>query len=625
MQFNKILAMGAGNALEWYDFAVFGALADVIGENFFPFQAKEKNLMSSLCVFGSAFLMRPFGGVLLGYIGDTMGRKRALEISVALMLIPSILMGCLPPYEMWGLYSTILMILLRLLQGMAVGGELVGAFIFTIEATGGKDRGFWGAICKSSGIWGTALGMGFVAILRQLFSTSELIAWGWRIPFLSTVLVGGVGVYLRFYMEESLDFEKIKATQSLKSSPILAIFQKFWAEVFLIVLVVALWCVGYYTCFVWMAFYMTSLVGDDAVPDAWMLNFIMTVVLIFLLPVAGIAGDYMCRQTSHPDAGFRLVMIIGCALMGAFTIPAFLLINMRYWWTACLGQLLFAIGLACIGGNIPAFMTILFSTEVRYSGIGLAYNLANAIFAGTAPLIQTALVSYERSLGPISSLGPLYPSLYLVSISLLSFLSLLLLMPLVLARRKRLDEEDFKELLRTNRLGEDRPSTNKAASPYFWGADDNVSDVDYSRHSVVTVDMSSHSSTPLQSPPPRDRVVGSRKLAMPGEGRLTMKALTTDLNIINQTRTGSQEESETKPSSPTMLSMNPMKQSIVVNAALHTSPGKSGTIRPVASGAGVLSSTYKSAATSVQEQAVKKGSVGLSEPLKGPNNPAFVL
>eukprot|EP01041_Mallomonas_annulata_P013134 gene13134-27765_t len=348
MDVTKIMAMGAGNILEWYDFAVFGALADVIGEQFFPKREPQAALMLSLSVFGSAFLMRPFGGIFLGYIGDTIGRKRALEMSVVLMLIPSCLMGCLMPYESWGIYSTILMIALRLLQGAAVGGELVGAFIFTIEHTNGQNRGLWGALCKSSGIWGTATGMGVVAILRISLTKAELYAWGWRIPFLMTIIIGLLGIWLRRYLSESDDFIKLQESQNIQNSPIFKTIRNYWLEILCIILIASFWCVG-----------------------AWLINFLMMLILIFLLPIAGQTADILGIRLKDVDGGYRLVMMTGCILMLICGVPAFILINYHRWWSACMGQILFGIALACHGGNLPAVMVMLFPVDVRYTGIGI--------------------------------------------------------------------------------------------------------------------------------------------------------------------------------------------------------------------------------------------------------------
>lgn len=146
--------------------------------------------------------MRPLGGVVMGRIGDTVGRKKALEVSIALMLLPSFLIGCLPSFKQWGIKTTIFLIILRLMQGLAVGGELVGAYIYTIEATGGKDRGFWGAMCKASGNLGTTLGMGVAALLRCYLTRDALHNWGWRLPFLSGVIFGIVGIWLRSQLDD---------------------------------------------------------------------------------------------------------------------------------------------------------------------------------------------------------------------------------------------------------------------------------------------------------------------------------------------------------------------------------------------------------------------------------------
>lgn len=146
--------------------------------------------------------MRPLGGIVMGRIGDTVGRKKALEVSIALMLLPSFLIGCLPAYRNWGLKTTISLVILRLMQGLAVGGELVGAYVYTIEATGGKDRGFWGAMCKASGNLGTTLGMGIAALLRSYLSREALLKWGWRLPFLSGVIFGVVGIWLRSKLDD---------------------------------------------------------------------------------------------------------------------------------------------------------------------------------------------------------------------------------------------------------------------------------------------------------------------------------------------------------------------------------------------------------------------------------------
>jgi MFS family permease len=144
-----ICAIGVGNALEWFDFAIYGALADIIGLHFFPENAGQTALLASFSVYSSTFLMRPLGGIVMGYIGDNFGRKFALELSITLMIVPGFFMGCLPTFESVGYLATLLLILLRMMQGLAVGGEMIGAYIFTIEACEPTQKGLWGT-CGSS-------------------------------------------------------------------------------------------------------------------------------------------------------------------------------------------------------------------------------------------------------------------------------------------------------------------------------------------------------------------------------------------------------------------------------------------------------------------------------------------
>lgn len=145
MSFARLIcAIGVGNALEWFDFAIYGALADVIGYHFFPTDQASTALLASFSVYSSTFLMRPLGGIVMGYIGDNYGRKFALELSITLMVVPGFFMGCLPTFQSVGYLATVLLIGLRMMQGLAVGGEMIGAYIFTIEACEQTERGLWG-------------------------------------------------------------------------------------------------------------------------------------------------------------------------------------------------------------------------------------------------------------------------------------------------------------------------------------------------------------------------------------------------------------------------------------------------------------------------------------------------
>ncbi|CAM9813234.1 unnamed protein product, partial [Ectocarpus fasciculatus] len=430
----KICAVAIGTVLEYYDFAVFGSLVDVIGELFFPNTSKIYSLLASLSVFGSAFLMRPLGGLFLGIIGDTLGRQRALEISIMLMLLPSFFIGCLPPYEVAGIGATIALVVLRLLQGLAVGGEMVGAFVFTVESTGGDSPGYWGSLMKSTSLVGNALGLGIATVLRHVLSEEAFRSWGWRLPFFLGLGLAFVGLYLR--KQIVTDDAESKAgggaetageDHSFSCSGLLS----QWRELLLISAVVATWAVGYYTCFVWLVYFNSVLMygGEQVVENAWWINLGMTVVLIFLFPMGGALGDRLSAWsgvgsgTADPfnTNGFRLAMLAGAGLLVACSVPAFYLVAQREFWSVCAGQMLFAVALALYGGNMPVYLVYKFPPAARYTGVGLGYNIANAVFASSAAVVQTTL-----SMGDdVSDSKGLYPSLYLSAIAFFSFVTLL--------------------------------------------------------------------------------------------------------------------------------------------------------------------------------------------------------
>mmetsp|Transcript_12973 Transcript_12973/g.35912 ORF Transcript_12973/g.35912 Transcript_12973/m.35912 type:complete len:310 (+) Transcript_12973:109-1038(+) len=183
--FLTTLAGVAGNVLEWYDFAVFGFFGDVIGEVFFPPQAGHSQMVESFAVFGVAFLMRPLGGLVMGYIGDVYGRKKALVLSIFLMAFPTFAMGCLPSYQQVGPIAIGLLLITRMLQGLSVGGQLMSSLVFTLEGHDPSVWGLFGSFVMAAANFGTLLGNLAAFVMRGSLTDAQLASWGWRIPFLS--------------------------------------------------------------------------------------------------------------------------------------------------------------------------------------------------------------------------------------------------------------------------------------------------------------------------------------------------------------------------------------------------------------------------------------------------------
>lgn len=199
----KTIAGVAGNVLEWYDFAVFGFFSDVIGQVFFPpDQSEDLSVLESFAVFGGAFLMRPIGGLVIGCIGDIQGRKYALEISIFLMAIATTLMGCLPTYEMIGNPAILLLLLIRMLQGLSVGGQLMSSLVFTLEGHPHQRWGLYGSFVMAAANLGTLIGGIVAGALRSSLTEEQLLSWGWRIPFLSGILISFCGIYLKFFCQD---------------------------------------------------------------------------------------------------------------------------------------------------------------------------------------------------------------------------------------------------------------------------------------------------------------------------------------------------------------------------------------------------------------------------------------
>jgi MHS family proline/betaine transporter-like MFS transporter len=312
----QTIAGVAGNILEWYDFAVFGYFSDVLGEVFFPPQEGHKAIIESFAVFGLAFLCRPIGGVMMGYIGDVYGRKKALEISIFLMAFPTFAMGCLPSYARVGNWAIVLLILVRMLQGFSVGGQLVSSLVYTCENNPRGQWGLYGSFVMAAANFGTLLG-GLISYgLRNGLSEEQLKSWGWRLPFLSGILVSLCGFYLKYYSDDDVIEHhhgggggERDVTQG--QNPIKVAFGKGNRKALLASsLVPMLWSAGFYITFVWMATFMNSMV-DPPVPGAFGVNsaaLFISVCLFF--PLAGILSDIFGRYK---------IMLLGGVVMGVLS------------------------------------------------------------------------------------------------------------------------------------------------------------------------------------------------------------------------------------------------------------------------------------------------------------------
>jgi MHS family proline/betaine transporter-like MFS transporter len=397
----------AGNVMEWYDFALFGYFAPVIAQLFFPADHHLVSLVNTFGVFAAGFLMRPVGAVMFGYVGDTMGRKTALAASVILMAIPTCLIGLLPTYQQIGAAAPILLTLCRLLQGLSVGGEYTGSLTFLVESAPPGRRGFIGSWTPFSSGVGTLLGSGVGALLTSDLSHEDLYAWGWRIPFLLGLVVGLIGLYLRTGIAESPDFEAVRRSGDVATSPVREALTHCRKEV--VTAAGLSWLAGgaFYILFVYMTTYLESILKQP-LGTALMINTISLTLMVLLLPVMGALSDRVGRKP----------LLAGSALgFALFSYPLLKLLAHDTFAYILSGQIVFAVLIAAYYGPLSATLVELFPARQRYSGLSIAYNLSVALFGGSAPLVATLLIKETGS--------PLSPSIYLILCALISLVVVL--------------------------------------------------------------------------------------------------------------------------------------------------------------------------------------------------------
>jgi MHS family proline/betaine transporter-like MFS transporter len=404
----RILIAGmVGNVLEWYDFALFGFFAPVLARLFFPSDNQLASLIDTFGVFAAGFLMRPLGAALIGGIGDRLGRRKALIISVMLMAIPTFLIGFLPTYDHVGVVAPMLLTLLRLLQGLSMGGEYTGSFTYLVESAPSSQRGYIGSWMAFSATIGTIVGSTVGALITSNLSDDALYSWGLRLPFLCGITIGGVGLYLRRGIAESPDFEAVQVSGAIATNPVRDVLTKRWPEILTAVGLNGLATAAFYIVFVYLTTYLASLFKFP-LGAGLTINTVSLVILMLLLPLMGALSDRIGRKP------LLLLSSMGLALL---SYPLFRLIGHDAVLFVFGAQFLFTMLLALYFGPMPAVMVELFPARERCSGIAIGYNLAGALFGGTAPLIATYLV--EKT-------GDLFaPSYYLMVCAIVSVIVVL--------------------------------------------------------------------------------------------------------------------------------------------------------------------------------------------------------
>lgn len=373
-----LLAGAIGNAIEFYDFIVYAYLAGYFAAQFFPTHDPVAALLASYGAFATGMIMRPVGGIVFGNIGDRIGRKAALQISVLLIAIPTLLIGLMPTYAVIGLWAPVLLIILRMLQGLSVGGEYSSSIVFLIEHAPQNRRGFVGGFSPMGAFGGLLLGTVVSFLCTTALGKAVMADWGWRVPFIASIFLTGIGVAARRALAQDI----LNKDEVLKS-PVREAFRRYWQPMAAIALantatgIVSF--VGFMYCVPWM-------VKEAGVSTtlALAINMFGLLMVSLLSVVGGRLGDNFGRLRI---SRFGVLIL----LLGAW--PAFSLFRTGDVIAMMAGGLILAIGQGFFLGPLSASMATLLPKQVRVTGLSFGYSLAVGVFGGLAPMLTEFLIA----------------------------------------------------------------------------------------------------------------------------------------------------------------------------------------------------------------------------------------
>ncbi|HHZ8493227.1 MULTISPECIES: MFS transporter [Enterobacter] len=389
-----LIASLTGSSIEWFDYFLYGtAAALVFNKIFFPMVDPVIGLILSYLSFSLTFFIRPIGGVLFAHIGDRIGRKKTLVLTLSLMGGATVTIGLLPTYDMIGMWAPALLILMRIIQGMGIGGEWGGALLLAYEYAPEKRKGFFGSIPQA----GVTIGMlmaTFIVSLMTLFSEDDFLSWGWRIPFLLSSILVLIGLWIRKDIDETPDFQKVKQSGQVAKAPLRDTLKHHWREVLIAAGLKVVETAPFYIFSTFVVSYATTTLTyqKSQALEAVTLGALVATIMI---PLMGLLSDKIGRQRMYAVSVF---------VLGLFIVPWFMLLNTGTTWGIVLATVIaFGVLWAPVTAVLGTLCSEIFSANVRYTGITLGYQLGAALAGGTAPLIATGLLAkYDGDWVPVA-------------------------------------------------------------------------------------------------------------------------------------------------------------------------------------------------------------------------------
>lgn len=400
-----------GNFIEWFDYATYTYFAVVISSVFFPGDNPAVALMQTFAVFALSFLLRPVGAIFWGNMGDKKGRKWALSTSIFLMTGATFCIGLLPGYLAIGLAAPILLLLLRMIQGFSASGEYAGAATFLAEYAPSKKRGLYCSIVPASTAVGLLVGSLFATGMFSFMPEAMIHEWGWRVPFLLAGPLGLIAHYIRVRLEDSPTYKEMKENlvekTGGKAHPIRDLFKNHLRKLIVSFGAAVLNAVGFYTVLTYLPIYLETVVLMPASESSLITTICLLAYVAFIFGAGKLSDRF----------GRKKMLITACISFIVLTVPAFMLLNTGIFVIILVVELVLCAALTINDGTLSSYLTETFPTSVRYSGFALSFNLANAIFGGSAAFIATWLIEVTGS--------NLAPAWYMVGVSCIALVAMI--------------------------------------------------------------------------------------------------------------------------------------------------------------------------------------------------------
>ncbi|MEO3755447.1 MFS transporter [Streptomyces sp. B6B3] len=404
MAMRALAGVSAGNFVEWYDFAIYAYSSTVIADLFFPSGNDTVALLGTLAVFGLTFVTRPLGGVFFGRLGDRIGRRNTLVAILTLMGVSTTLIGLLPTYDTVGIAAPILLTLLRLCQGFSGGGESSGGATFLSEYAPSNRRGTWSGLSNSTQTLPFAVAALLILVLNTWLGDADYEGWGWRIPFLISAPFALVGLFLRMRIDDTPVFRSLENSKRVAHAPLREVLSGYRRELLVLIGIASLNAVAFYTVSSYFTTYLQEVV-DLSATTALASNSLALLAYSLFIPLAGMVGDRVGRKR---------VIRAGALALAALAVPGYLIAGSGGFGLAVVGQLLITLPLVTVASVVAVAQAELFPAAVRYTGAALGYNIAYAVFGGSAPFLGQYLVLVTDN--------KLAPAFYLIALALLALI-----------------------------------------------------------------------------------------------------------------------------------------------------------------------------------------------------------